>query len=518
MLQLVLKGVSQRVQLHHAARSVIDSLAAAGHKAYVVGGCVRDLLMKREPKDWDVATSAKPGEVMSLFHEVVPAGARFGTVIVLDFGTPVEVTTFRREGRYEDRRHPSFVEFVQDIELDLARRDFTCNAIAMDAAGRLLDPFRGEEDIKAGIVRAVGRPEERFREDALRMMRAVRFACRFGWRVEEGTFAAIQACAGLVAEVSAERVGEELQRMLTGSPRAARCAAELLQAAGLLAVVIPELEACVGVQQNRFHRYDVWMHTLETLSRTGGGEEGDLRLRLAALLHDVGKPVALRIDDQGRRHFYGHDKAGAEIAAAVLRRLRFSNEVTSAVTKLIRHHMRLHHLIGAKDSALLRVIRDLGRELTPLLVELARADMLAKGYAETIPPEQEAVYQRLAGLAADSAQPTDVRRLAIDGHDVMRVLSIPEGPEVGRILSRLLDMVMDDPGLNTREGLLARLPEVAAALAAEGRAEGEGGGRRGRRGAPGQAAVAVAAGDEPAMANRVSRQPNGGDGLEGSTA
>ncbi len=438
------------MNLHPAVGGVIAKLAAAGHQAYVVGGCVRDLLTGREPKDWDVATSARPDQVSGLFPGAIPTGVRYGTLLVRDRGVPIEITTFRTEGVYLDRRHPSDVRFVSDIKLDLARRDFTCNAIAMNLEGEVIDPFDGRGDIARGLIRAVGEPARRFHEDALRMMRAIRFACQLGWTIEDQTFKAIKECARLISEISMERVGEELVKMLMAQPRQGSV---LLQESGLLAVIFPELQACIGVEQNRFHRYDVWMHTLETLSRV----KGDIRVRLAALFHDVGKPVVLTVGEDGRRRFYGHDKVGAEMTATMMKRLRFGNDLTTAVVRLVRNHMRLHHLIDSTHAAKLRLIRDVGRDLVPLLVDLARADVLAKGDLQEVPPKQEGVYRELVALASDESSPIDLRRLAIDGRDVMEELKLPPGPQVGRILERLLDKVMETPELNNRQDLLALL-------------------------------------------------------------
>lgn len=434
----------------------MEALEAAGHQAYAVGGCVRDLVARLTPKDWDVATDATPAEVRRIFARTVPLGLRYGTVQVRDFGEAVEVTTFRAESDYADRRHPGTVEFVDSIHTDLARRDFTFNALALDARGTLVDPFDGVGDLEARVVRAVGDPAARFREDALRMLRAVRFASQLDAVIEARTLAALQAAAPLIREISWERIRDELSRMLVLG-NVARVLV-LLQETGLLAPILPELAACVGVEQNRHHRYDVWWHTVETVAHV----RGDLTLRLAALLHDAGKPCSLTVAEDGYRRFYGHDRTGAEIARRALRRLRYDAATVARVSALVGCHMRLHHLVGAGDAALRRLIREIMPEQVPLLVELVEADITAKGFGNGIPAAQREVHARLLALSRDDTQPVGLNRLAVDGRDVMRELAVGPGPVVGRALERLLEMVIRDPRMNTRERLLQALRDMAA--------------------------------------------------------
>lgn len=443
------------MKVHPSALRVMETLESHGHQAYAVGGCVRDLVAGLIPKDWDVATDATPAEVRRIFSRTVPLGLRYGTVQVRDFGEAVEVTTFRTESGYADRRHPGRVEFVDSIDGDLARRDFTFNALALDARGTLIDPFGGVGDLEARVVRAVGDPAARFREDALRMLRAVRFAAQLGAGIEPGTLAAIKAEAPLIGEISRERIRDEMNRILVAAHPVRGLV--LMEETGLLAAVLPEVAACVGVEQNRFHRYDVWRHSLQTVAHV----RGDLTLRLAALFHDVGKPSSLTVAEDGHRRFYGHDCAGAEIAGNALRRLRYDAETVSRVTVLVRHHMRLHHLVGAGDAALRRLIREIGPEQVPLLVELAEADIAAKGLDNGTPAAQQEVHARLLALSRDDTQPVGLNRLAVDGTDVMRELGVGPGPVVGRALERLLETVMQDPRMNTRRRLLQALRDMA---------------------------------------------------------
>ncbi len=431
--------------LPEPAARVVAALEAAGHEAYLVGGCVRDLLLGRAPKDLDVATSARPEEVRRLFRRAVPTGERFGTLTVLDFGAPVEVTAFRAEGRYEDARRPSEVRFGVTLAEDLARRDFTVNAMALGRDGRLVDPFGGCRDLEARAIRCVGEPAARFGEDALRMLRAARLAAQLGFAVEPGTRAAMGACAPLVERVSAERVRDELVRTLLAPDH--KAGFDLLLAAGLLARVAPEVAAMAGVGQGGHHAHDVYAHSLLTVA-----DKDHAGLALAELLHDVGKPDTRAVVD-GEVHFHRHEVVGAEKAAALLRRLRCDGDTVELVAVLVRNHL-VYGLRRAGEGAYRRLIRRVGRERVPLLARLVRADVAAHG---RMPAERaaevEGILARLAELAA-RPEPLTVRELAIGGRDVMEALGIGPGPVVGRVLNRCLEAVLDDPSLNTRERLL----------------------------------------------------------------
>ncbi len=441
---------------------IVAALEAAGHEAYLVGGCVRDLLLDREPKDLDVATSARPEEVRRLFRKAVPTGERYGTVTVLDFGPPVEVTTFRAEGRYADHRHPEAVRLGVTLEEDLARRDFTVNAMALGRAGELVDPFGGLGDLQARVIRCVGEPAARFGEDALRMLRAARLAAQLGFTVEAGTRAAMAAHAHLIERVSAERIRDELLRTLLAPDHGAGF--DLLLATGLLGRVAPEVAAMAGVEQGGQHAYDVYTHSLLTVV-----DKDHPGLALAELLHDVGKPDTRTLVD-GEVHFYRHEVVGAEKAAALLRRLRLDGDTVELVALLVRHHL-VYGLWRAADGAYRRLIRRVGRENVPLLARLVRADVAAHG---NMPPERlaevEGVLARLEELAA-RPEPLTVKELAVGGRDVMEALGIGPGPLVGRVLARLLEAVLDDPSLNTRERLLP-LVEAYGQEVARGRGDG----------------------------------------------
>jgi len=359
---------------HAAALRIVSRLRGAGHQALLAGGCVRDLLLGREPLDYDVATSAPAGEVQRLFPRTVPVGIQFGVVLVVEGGQSVEVATFRRDGRYLDHRHPVDVEFA-DARADAERRDFTINGMFLDPdrPGEPIDYVGGRADLQAGIVRAIGDPEARFGEDRLRLLRAVRFAARLGYEIDPGTFAAIRRLAPTVRDIAWERIGEEIVKILLEGD--ARRGFELLERSELLAVVLPEVAALRGVEQSSDHHPegDVWIHTLRCLAQIEPGRHGEV-LALAALLHDVGKPArASRLPD-GRIAFHGHCEVGAEMARAVCQRLRRSGDTAERVAGLVAHHLR--HL-DAPKMRIARLRRFLAEPWIDDLLELVRIDVLA---------------------------------------------------------------------------------------------------------------------------------------------
>ncbi len=335
------------------AGSIIEKLRARGHSAYLVGGCVRDLLLGREPKDYDVATSARPEDLLALFPKADRVGAHFGVVLVNEGGAHVEVATFRSDMEYLDGRHPVGVRFETDPREDALRRDFTINALLLDpVSGEVLDFAGGRRDLEAGLIRAIGDPQKRFREDHLRLLRAARFAARLDFEIEPATFDAIRASAGLIRDVAPERVRDELSRILTEG--GAKRGMELMDAAGLLHEILPEVEAMKGVEQPpEFHpEGDVWTHTLLMLGRL---REPLITLALGVLLHDVGKPGTFRI--AGRIRFDGHVELGVEIARRIMARLRYSNAVCDQVLELIANHMRFKDVPAMRESTLKRFMR-----------------------------------------------------------------------------------------------------------------------------------------------------------------
>ena len=433
-----------------------------GKRGWVVGGCVRDLLRGRTPSDWDVATDARPEEMKRIFRKVIETGIAHGTVTVIVRGQHYEVTTLRGEGAYTDGRRPDAVHFVDDIVADLARRDFTINAIAIDPVdGHVIDPFDGQKDLAAHVIRAVGDARERFGEDGLRVLRAARFAATLECAVEPGTLAAMADPRSLdtYRKVSAERVRDEwLKAMKAHRPSRAF---ELMLSTGLLAISCPEMVESVGCEQNKHHQYDVWGHAMASLDAC----EPEPVLRVAALLHDVGKPRSRQMSDKTKDWtFYEHERIGAEMAEPILTRLKFSNDERDRVVRLVRHHL-VCYAPSWSDAAVRRWIRRVGKDLTGDLYRLSRADALGKGREVADEIENIGALEARVGelLAAGAALST--RDLAINGRDLMKELAIPPGPAIGQILEKLLEIVTDDPAANERERLLEAARGALAAPA-----------------------------------------------------
>ena len=432
--------------------AVLRRLGAAGFEAYAVGGSLRDLILGRPVADWDIATSALPEETQTVFPGSVYEN-RFGTVGVKRDRAIDQITTYRREHDYADHRRPGRVEFGTDLEEDLARRDFTINAIAWgmrDGAPELRDPFGGLADLRGGVIRAVGRAEERFAEDALRMLRALRFAATLGFEIDRATLDAIRSNARLASELSGERVGAELRRIL-GALRpsiALRLAAET----GLLDVLFPELAIQRGIAQNKVPGADLWDHTMASVD---AADPGRPNVRLAALLHDVGKPATLRDG-----HFPDHEREGARVADEMLRRLAFPRAEADDVVHLIGQHM-FTYAPSWSDAAVRRFIRRVGVEAVDDLLALRESDNVGSGLPADAGRLPE-LRRRIAG-ELDAGHALDLASLAIDGDDIRTALDLPEGPEIGRLLHRLLEHVVADPTVNERERLLAMARRIHAA-------------------------------------------------------
>lgn len=435
------------------AREVVAKLKAAGKQAYLVGGGVRDLLAGLPAGDFDVATDARPEEVQRLFRRTAPTGIKHGTVTVLGKDGKYEVTTFRRDGKYGDARHPDEVCFTDDITEDLSRRDFTFNALAYDPIDdKLLDLFGGVDDFERGIVRAVGDPRERFHEDGLRPLRAIRLAARFGFEVDAATLNAIPAVLDRVRLVAVERVRDELNKMLATAPRPSY-GFELMRQTGLLEIYLPELLEGYGVTQNEFHAYDVYDHSLYACDAAPAAKP---LVRWAALLHDIGKPRT-RAVREGRVTFYNHQAVSRRMARDILDRLRFSKRDRDYVSHLIYHHM-FGYTSAWTDAAVRRFIRKVGRENIADLFDLRLADWFGNGTNYGFPGYLRVLHKRIEEAIAREEAFT-VRDLAIDGHDVMRELRIPPSPRVGEALNYLLERVLEDQSLNQRDVLIALLRE-----------------------------------------------------------
>jgi tRNA nucleotidyltransferase (CCA-adding enzyme) len=456
--------VSKTVQPGSIPEPVVElcrRIRAGGFDAWVVGGSLRDTLLGREPGDWDLATSALPQDIMRLFKRVVPTGLAHGTVTVLFQDQSYEITTLRGEGAYSDSRRPDEVFFVRDIDEDLARRDFTVNAIAYSPLDdRIIDPFGGIDDLERRRLRTVGSAQERFTEDGLRVLRAARFAATLEFTLDDATRAAIPLALGAFERVSKERVRDEwLKTMRATQPSRAF---EVMRTTGVLQITCPDLMTQVGCEQNKFHAYDVWNHSMACLDASAP----DPLQRMAALLHDLGKPRTRALSDKTQDFtFYSHETVGADMAEEWLRAYRFSNDERRRIVHLVRHHL-ICYSSEWTDAAVRRFIRRVGQDDIEALLELGRADALAKGrpVVSELAALDELRARITSSVAAGAAFGT--RDLAVSGHDVMKQLSTQGGPIVGRVLERLLERVLDDPHLNERDTLLAMIESCAQELPA----------------------------------------------------
>lgn len=447
------------MKIPEEVKKVMTGLSDGGYEAYVIGGCVRDLIMGKEPIDWDVTTNAKPEEIQELFEDSFYEN-EFGTVGVKTRSEDptlavVEVTTYRTESKYTDKRHPDEVKFAKTLEEDLQRRDFTMNAIAMDVKGKIIDPYKGQEDIEKKTIRAVGNPEDRFGEDALRMMRAVRFSATLSFAVEDKTLEAIKKLHANLAHISQERIRDELIKLINGN--GADKAIELLRETELLKFILPELLEGVDIEQNLHHIYSVWEHNIRALRYTCE-KNYSLEVRLAALLHDVGKPRSKR--GEGRNStFYGHEVIGARMTEKALVRLKFSKDQTEKITKLVRFHLFYYNPGEVTESSVRRLVANIGKENTEDLLKVREADRIGSGTPKAIPYKLRHLKFMIDKVARDPISP---KMLKMDGNDIMQLLGIEPGPKVGMIMNALMEEVLEDPAKNTRENLEARSLELGA--------------------------------------------------------
>ena len=423
-------------------------LKQQNYQCFLVGGAVRDLIRQKPVKDYDLATDALPEQVQAIFRRVIPTGIKHGTVTVLFKGQSFEVTTFRIDGKYEDHRRPEEVIFTPSIMEDLSRRDFTINAIAYNLITHdIYDPFNGRGDIKKKIIRAIGVPQERFNEDGLRLLRACRFAAQFDYTVEEATRNAVTDCAACIDHISAERIRDELVKIIL-SPDPVY-GLELMRKCTLLKRILPELEKGLNQEQRSLHEYDVYYHSLYTCE---GAPRDSLEIRLAALLHDIGKSYTLDYNEAGEPIFYHHEQVSAQLAGDILKRLKFPNCTIETVVHLIRNHM-FHYTEDWSDGAVRRFIAKIGLEFFPALIELRKADQYGsarkKGESHSL---QELIGRVQQIISRDTA--LSVKNLALSGNDIMQQLNLEPGKSVGIILNFLLESVLEDPALNTRSKLL----------------------------------------------------------------
>lgn len=436
------------IHLPERVKEIIDKITNAGYEAYAVGGCIRDTILGRFPEDWDITTSASPQQVKALFKRTIDTGIQHGTVTVMLDQEGFEVTTYRIDGEYEDGRHPREVIFTPNLKEDLKRRDFTINAMAYNEKDGLIDLYGGLQDIEAHCIRCVGNAEERFTEDALRIMRAIRFSAQLGYEIEADTKKAIQALAPNLRQISVERIQAELVKLITSDhPEYLKIACET----GVTAVILPEFDRIMETQQNNPHHYcSVGEHTLCAMKQV----EPFKNLRLAMLFHDIAKPVTMTQDESGISHFHGHAVPGAEMTGKILRRLRFDNDTISTVKRLVLYH---DYGNGTEPDRrfVRRAVHKIGEDLFTDLLLVKRADILAQSSYE-----REEKLKRLARLQElyqdilKQRECVSLKTLAVNGKDLIE-LGIAPGKEIGEMLHRLLEMVIDTPEYNNREYLLS---------------------------------------------------------------
>ena len=439
------------ITISDGAKSILERLNNAGFRSYVAGGAVRDLIMNKMPNDYDIATDAKPDDVKKLFRKTIDTGIKHGTVTVIENGEGYEITTFRKDGAYSDNRHPSEIEYVKDKRIDCLRRDFTINAMMYNPESGLVDFFCGRRDIRKHIIRCVGKPEDRFKEDALRMLRAVRFKAQLGFEIEERTELAIRKYAVLIKKVSKERILDELNKiLLSDNPDGVRD----LHRLGLLKFILPELERCFGEKQrNKFHIYDVGEHIMQTIKNT----PPDLILRWAALLHDKGKPCCSSVDSNGIIHFYGHHRESRRITVDVLHKLHMDSNSIRDIALLVENH---DYRVEPSFGAVKRMMSKTGADLFEKLLTLQKADNAAKN-PELLPEKLKRIDGGLEIYREVLAknQPYRVTDLVLNGRDLMEI-GYRQGKEIGDTLKALLDEVIIRPELNTRAYLVKRAKEM----------------------------------------------------------
>lgn len=434
-----------QIEMPAPAARIIARLQEAGYEAYIVGGCVRDSLLGRTPEDWDITTSALPEQVKALFRRTIDTGIQHGTVTVMDKDQGYEVTTYRLDGEYADGRHPVSVAFTRSLTEDLKRRDFTINAMAYNDSAGLVDEFDGMGDLKDGIIRCVGSPEERFGEDALRIMRAVRFSAQLGFAIEDRTLEAVRKLASSLCKISKERIQTELNKLLVSDhPEYFR----MLYETGITQEILPEFDLLMGLPQNNpYHCCTVGEHTLASVQAI----PPELALRLTMLLHDVGKAWCATTDAAGINHFKGHAGKGAEWAGPYLRSLKYDNRTIDKVVRLIRYH---DYRFPAEKKAVRRAMNRIGPDLFPDFLKVVRADTMAKSEfaKEQILPRLEQIQALSQEILADRECLT-LKQLAVNGADLIAAGGKP-GPRMGEILNELLQEVLEDPAKNQKEVLL----------------------------------------------------------------
>jgi len=432
--------------------SAIRKLEEAGHQAYLVGGSVRDFLINKEAKDWDITSSAKPEDIQKIFPKHFYKN-NFGTVTVFIDNFPIEITTYRLERGYSDKRHPDFVRYTKNLKDDLKRRDFTINAMALSANKEIIDFFNGEMDLKEKLIRAVGNPEERFKEDALRLLRAVRFAAQLNFKIEKETEETIKKLVGNLRFVSKERIRDELIKIVMS--KHPKYGFDLMSKLGILEQVLPEVAKGIGVEQNKHHIYTVYEHNTRALQYTAD-QNYHLDVRLAALFHDVAKPQT-KAGKGSNATFYNHDIVGAGITKKILRRLKFSNKEIRKISLLVRYHLFYYNVDEVTESSVRRLIRKVGLENINDLILVRFADRIGSGTPKAEPYKLRHFKYMVDKVSRD---PISVKMLKINGSDLMKLLNIPPSPKIGLILNALLSEVLDNSSLNNKEILRKKAKEL----------------------------------------------------------
>jgi len=431
-------------------KNIIRKLEDAGYEAYIVGGCVRDFLLGMEPKDWDVTTNAKPEEIQKVFpdsfyeNNFLTVTARTGSKN--EKLAEIEITTYRLEAKYSDKRHPDQVKYAETLEDDLSRRDFTINAMAMDEEKKVVDLFEGQKDLKKKIIKTVGNPEERFNEDALRMLRAVRFATTLDMEIEEKTAEAIKKNSVWLEAISKERIRDEFLKIIMADNAADGI--ELLRELGLLKYIIPELLENYGILQNKHHIYDCYHHAIKSLEFTAK-KKFNMYVRLAALLHDIAKP-RVKTGEGENATFYNHEIVGAKITFQILNNLKFSKKEVEKITKLVRFHLFYYNVDEVGESSVRRLVKNAGPENMEELLQVRQADRIGSGVPKAEPYKLRHLKYLIDKVSQD---PISAKMLKINGNDLIKILNIKPGPKIGQILDIILGYVLDDPKKNNREFL-----------------------------------------------------------------
>jgi len=441
-----------RIKLPNEIVDILNKLEKSGFEAYAVGGCIRDILLEKKPKDWDITTIAKPKQIQEIFPNSFYKN-KFGTVTVKTKNA-IEITTFRTEQDYTDKRHPDKISFTSDLKKDLGRRDFTINALAMDKNKKIIDLFNGKKDIERKTIKAVGKPKKRFSEDALRMLRAIRFAVElparggpaFGWNIEKETFKAIKENSHLLQMIAKERIRDEFFKMIMSeNPEEA---IKLLEESDLLEYVIPELKKGIGVGQNKHHIYTIYQHSVLSL-KFAAKRKYSLEVRLAALLHDIAKPQVKRGEGENST-FYNHDYVGAKTSIKILQRLKCSKKLIEKVALLVRNHMFVYNVDEVTEAGVRRLLRRVGKENIKDLINLRVTDRLGSGVPKAIPYKLRHLEYVIEKVSKD---PISAKMLKINGDDLIKLLKIKPSARLGLLIEALLSEALQDPKINTKQKL-----------------------------------------------------------------